>query len=95
MLQIHLYFTIIKDGQIKKLCYLKNVFFHISTATEIDCHYDNNELNFMNEQNILSNSFCPQQVNVPAAVSFSEHSEILSSPQNFEFYDNNYNVHEI
>ncbi|CAB4437597.1 unnamed protein product [Rhizophagus irregularis] len=68
---------------------------HISTATEIDRHYDNNELNFMNEQNILSNSFCPQQVNVPAAVNFSENSEILTSPQNFEFYDNNYNVHEI
>ncbi|CAB4393285.1 unnamed protein product [Rhizophagus irregularis] len=69
--------------------------FKYSNPNEIDCHYDNNELNFMNEQNVLSNSFCPQQVNVLAAVSFSENSEILSSPQNFEFYDNNYNVHEI
>ncbi|PKK67964.1 hypothetical protein RhiirC2_782881 [Rhizophagus irregularis] len=69
--------------------------FDWSSNDKIDCHYDNNELNFMNEQNVLSNSFCPQQVNVLAAVSFSENSEILSSPQNFEFYDNNYNVHEI
>ena len=33
----------------------------------------------MNERNILSNSFRPQQVDVPAA-----------NTQNFEFYDTNY-----
>ena len=51
---------------------------HMPTAAQTD-HHNNNELDFMNERNILSNSFRTQQVNVPAA-----------NTQNFEFYDSNY-----
>lgn len=71
---------------------------HTSTVAETDRHYDNNELDFMNGRNILSNRFRFQQVNVPNAVGFSDNNKILStSPQNFEFHDttSNYYVPEI
>ncbi|GBB96637.1 hypothetical protein RclHR1_00280029 [Rhizophagus clarus] len=62
---------------------------HMSTATETDRYYKNeNELDFMNDQNISLNRFRLQQSNVPTAIGFSNNNKILStSPQNFEFHD--------
>ena len=63
------------------------------TTVQTDHHHNNNELDFMNERNILSNSFRPQQADVPAStVDFPENSGIFSTSP--EFYDTNYaNLH--
>jgi len=62
---------------------------HMPTAAQTDLHNNNNELDFMNERNILSNSFRPQQADVPAATVGFPEKIFSANPQNFEFYDTN------